>query len=168
MIYRSDSLWLREGEKSGRIGGKVIMKANTKSQEIEAGANLTPAPPLFLSEIAAGFPSTADDELAQELDLNKHLIKHPAATFFLRVKGHSMVKAGIHEGDIVIVDRSLSPANGKVVIACIDGELTIKRLMHTPQGMYLVAENDGYPPIAIQPGNDLRFWGVVTTVIHPL
>jgi DNA polymerase V len=124
--------------------------------------------PLFQSTIAAGFPSPADDELDQELDLNKHLIKHPAATFFLRVKGNSMLKAGIHDGDIVIVDRSIAPADGKVIIASVDGELTIKRLSNTQKGVFLVAENDGYAPIAIHSDNDLRVWGVVTTVIHPL
>lgn len=132
------------------------------------GVHINEAPPLFQSAIAAGFPSPADDEIDQELDLNKHLIKHPAATFFLRVKGNSMLKAGIHDGDLVIVDRSVPPADGKVVIASVDGELTIKRLSHTPRGIYLVAENEGYAPIAVTPDNDLRFWGVVTTVIHSL
>lgn len=126
------------------------------------------APPLFQCAIEAGFPSPADDEMEQELDLNKYLIKHPAATFFLRVKGNSMIKAGIHDGDIVIVDRSIPPADGKVVIACVDGELTIKRLSHTHRGVFLVAENEGYAPIQISSGSDLRFWGVVTTVIHSL
>ena len=79
-----------------------------------------------------------------------------------------MIRAGIHDGDIVIVDRSISPADGKVVIACVDGELTIKRLSQTGRGVFLVAENDGYSPIEIQPDSDLRIWGVVTTVIHAL
>lgn len=140
------------------------MNSERRDESIDVAA----APPLFQSEIAAGFPSPAEDEIEQELDLNRHLIKHPAATFFLRVKGNSMLRAGIHDGDIVIVDRSLSPADGKVVIASVDGELTIKRLSQTARGVLLLAENEGYPPIVVQPGSDLRIWGVVTAVIHTL
>ena len=83
--------------------------------------------PLFLAPVSAGFPSPADDYIENQLDLNKHLIRHPAATFFVRVKGDSMIEAGIHSGDILIIDRSLEPTDKKVVIAIIDGELTGKK-----------------------------------------
>lgn len=122
--------------------------------------------PFYQNAVSAGFPSPAEDEMEDELDLNELLIKHPSATFFLRVSGSSMIKAGIHHNDILIVDRSLEPTNGKVVIASLNGELTVKRLHSTGQRTQLVAENDAYPPIDITEEMDLRIWGVVTNVIH--
>ena len=124
--------------------------------------------PLYQTSVAAGFPSPAENEIENELDLNELLIKKPAATFFLRVAGHSMIKAGIHHGDILIVDRSLSPAHGKVVIASVNGEMTVKRLYRTEKKVLLVAENDAYPPIEITQEMELHIWGVVTSVIHAL
>ncbi len=124
--------------------------------------------PFYQSTISAGFPSPADDHMEEKLDLNDLLIKHPPATFFLRVSGSSMIKAGIHDGDILIVDRSLTASNGKVVIASINGELTVKRLMFDGQRRQLVAENDAYLPIDITDEMDFRIWGVVTNVIHSL
>lgn len=118
--------------------------------------------------IAAGFASPTNDEIEQELDLNKHLIKHPAATFFLRVRGDSMIKAGIHDGDILIVDRSLEPGDRKIVIASVNGELTVKRLSRTKQGVFLVAENEVFSTIQVTSDHDIQIWGVVTTVIHPV
>ena len=84
--------------------------------------------PLYSSKVPAGFPSPADDHMEEKLDLNTHLVKHPTATFFVKASGDSMVGAGIHSGDILIVDRSLNPKSGKIVIAAIDGQLTVKRL----------------------------------------
>ncbi len=125
-------------------------------------------PVLFQSAIEAGFPSPADDVVEQELDLNAFLIKRPAATFFLRVRGDSMIKAGIHEGDILIVDRSLEPGDRKIVIASVNGELTVKRLSLKKQEVFLVAENDAFPAMRITPEQEMKIWGVVTTVIHPV
>ena len=122
--------------------------------------------PLYTSSVQAGFPSPADDYLEEKLDLNKYLIKHPSATFFVKVTGDSMIKAGIHSGDILIVDRSIEPKNNKIVIAAIDGELTVKRLSYKPDGNYLQPENDNYSPIKIDEHNDLTIWGVVTNVLH--
>lgn len=122
--------------------------------------------PFYQSCISAGFPSPADDELADRLDLNELLIKRPSATFFLRVSGHSMIKAGIHHNDILIVDRSMEPSHGKIVIASLDGELTVKRLQIVGKQVYLAAENDLYKPIEITKEMDFRIWGVVTNVIH--
>ena len=85
----------------------------------------------------AGFPSPADDYMEGKLDLNKHLIKHPTATFFVRAAGESMIKVGIHHGDILIVDRSLEAKHGKIIIAAVDGELTVKRLYKSSKGTYL-------------------------------
>jgi DNA polymerase V len=124
--------------------------------------------PLFMVPVAAGFPSPAEDYIEGKLDLNKHLVKHPAATFFVKVAGDSMVDAGIHPGDILIVDRSLEPADKKVVIAVVDGELTVKRIRMKKGRVRLVPENEKYKPIEIE--NDMKFdiWGVVTNVIHSL
>ncbi len=124
--------------------------------------------PLYQTSVSAGFPSAGDDQVEERIDLNKMLIKHPAATFFLRVSGNSMIKAGIHDGDILVVDRSLKAQSGKVVIAAVNGELTVKRLLLEKGRVQLIAENDAYPPIEIEAESELRIWGVVTNVIHSL
>ncbi|MEI8365357.1 MAG: translesion error-prone DNA polymerase V autoproteolytic subunit [Parachlamydiaceae bacterium] len=124
--------------------------------------------PLYQSLVSAGFPSPAEDHVEDQLDLNELLIKHPVATFFLKVSGDSMIKAGIHHGDILIVDRSLEPTNGKVVIASVFGELTVKRLKIEGKRVQLVPENDAYHPIDITGDEELKIWGVVTNVIHGL
>lgn len=124
--------------------------------------------PIYQHSVSAGFPSPADDDIEETLDLNELLIKHPAATFFLKVSGSSMINAGIHQDDILIVDRSIAPSDGKIVIASVNGELTVKRLSIKGKKIELVAENDNYPPIDITEDMELRFWGVVTNVIHNL
>lgn len=122
--------------------------------------------PLYLSKVAAGFPSPAEDYLAEKLDLNEHLIKHPTATFFVRATGNSMINAGIHENDILVVDRSLTPIHGKVVIAAVDGQLTVKRLHKKDQKYMLIPDNPDYLPIEISDDSEVYIWGVVTNVIH--
>ena len=124
--------------------------------------------PLFMVPVTAGFPSPAEDYIEGKLDLNKHLIKHPAATFFVRVTGDSMVDAGIHPGDILIVDRAIEPADKKVVIAIIDGELTVKRIRMLKGKVFLVPENENYKSLKIEEEMNFEIWGVVTNVIHPL
>lgn len=119
-----------------------------------------------MSSVKAGFPSPADDYLEQQLDLNEHLIQHPAATFFVRVDGDSMKGAGIHRGDILIVDRSLETTSGRIVIAVINGEFTVKRLRIENGSIQLEADNPQYPPIRIQNDWDFQVWGVVTYIIH--
>jgi DNA polymerase V len=122
--------------------------------------------PLYSNKVSAGFPSPADSDIECKLDLNTHLIQHPAATFFLRVSGDSMQNAGIQSGDMLIVDKSLEPRHGKIVIAAIDGELTVKRLIKTGERVQLVPENKNYPIIEVNDAQDLVIWGVVTHVIH--
>lgn len=124
--------------------------------------------PLFMVPVTAGFPSPADDYVEGRLDLNTHLIKHPAATFFVRVAGDSMIGAGIHPGDILVVDRSLEAVDKRVVIAVVNGELTVKRLRITPGRIVLAAENPAYSPMEINPDMSFDIWGVVTNVIHAL
>jgi len=122
--------------------------------------------PLYMAAIEAGFPSPAEDYIEGRLDLNQHLMKHPAATFFVRVSGESMINAGIFPGDILIVDRSLEAVDKKIVIAVINGDLTVKRLRIRSGNPFLEPENDQYSHIEITPDMAFEIWGVVTNVIH--
>lgn len=124
--------------------------------------------PLYACRVPAGFPSPADDHLDQALDLNELLIRHPAATFFLRVEGNSMSGAGIHDGDLLVVDRALAARDGKIVVAAVNGELTLKRLRRSAAGLALHAEHPDYRPLPITGDTELVIWGVVTSVIHAL
>jgi DNA polymerase V len=126
------------------------------------------APPLFTSSLPAGFPSPAEDHIDQRLDLNELLIRHPAATFFVRVTGDSMVGTGIRAGDILIIDRAVEPGHNRVVVAVIDGAFTVKRLQMSKNKLLLVAENPAYPDLEITEQMDFQVWGVATYVIHPL
>lgn len=121
--------------------------------------------PLFSHKVVAGFPSPADDYIEKHLDLNDKLIRNKEATFLLVVEGDSMQKAGIQDGDILVVDRSVTPVDGKIVIAALDGELTVKRLSVKSTGTWLVPENDHYPPIPVREESDMVIWGVVTATI---
>ena len=118
--------------------------------------------------VAAGFPSPADDYLESKLDLNDYLIKHPSATFFVRVAGDSMVNAGIHNNDIIIVDRSIKPKHGKIVVAALDGQMTVKRLYRRDKKVILLPENELFKPIEISDSMEIVIWGVATNVIHAL
>lgn len=121
---------------------------------------------LYSSKISAGFPSPAEDDIAAKLDLNDYLIKHPAATFFVRARGDSMKNAGIHENDILIVDRSLKPTDGRIIVLAIDSQLTVKRLKkYSQKRIILCTENPNGKPIEIE-RDDIYIWGVVTNVIH--
>ncbi len=122
--------------------------------------------PIFVARIAAGFPSPAEDYIDKKLDLNEYLIRHPSATFLVRVEGSSMVDAGIHSGDILIVDRALEPVDDKIVIAVVDGELTVKRIRKIKNRLYLAAENPEFSPIEITSEMNFEVWGVVSYVIH--
>jgi len=115
--------------------------------------------------ISAGFPSPALDFEDLAIDLNKHLIKHPAATFYGRVKGESMIDAGIGDGDLLVIDKSLEPTDGKIAVCYIDGEFTLKRIKIDTDCCWLMPANDKYSPIKITSENDLRIWGIVTNVI---
>ena len=124
--------------------------------------------PLCASPVRAGFPSPADDYIEGKLDLNEHLIHHPASTFFVRAEGDSMVRVGIHHGDLLVVDRSLKPSDGTVVVAAVDGDLVVKRLRIRQGAPVLVAEGEGYPEMPIGEGQRFKIWGVVTAVVHGL
>lgn len=122
--------------------------------------------PLYMIPISAGFPSPAEDYLEGTLDLNQLLIRKPAATFFVRVVGDSMTGAGIHCGDLLVVDRSLEAIDGRVVIAVLNGEMVVKRLKVCREQVWLVAENPHYPPIEVTEAMQFEIWGVVVHVVH--
>jgi DNA polymerase V len=115
--------------------------------------------------IRAGFPSPADDFIELSIDLNKHLIKHKDTTFFATVKGHSMKNAGIYDGDLLIIDKSLEPQNDKIAICQIDGEFTVKRIKIERNVVWLIAENEEFAPIKVTRDNELIIWGIVTASI---
>jgi DNA polymerase V len=123
---------------------------------------------LFEAKVPAGFPSPAADYEEDKLDLNRYLIKNPAATFFVRVTGYSMMGAGIYSGDLLVVDRSLEPRDKSVVIAVIDGELTVKRIRIGKKKITLEPENENYSVQQITEDTDFQVLGVVNKVIHAL
>ena len=135
---------------------------------VPEGSATREALPLFLSPVVAGFPSPAEDYLDRKLDLHEHLVRNSAATFFVRAAGDSMMQAGIHDGDLLVVDRSLTPGNGSVVIAAVAGELTVKYLARKNGRVLLVPAHEEYSEIDITENEDTMIWGVVTYAIHKL
>ncbi|MDR1165166.1 MAG: translesion error-prone DNA polymerase V autoproteolytic subunit [Deltaproteobacteria bacterium] len=125
-----------------------------------------PGAPLYETAISAGFPSPAEDYVQEELDLHKLLVRNPPATFFLRVSGDSMLGAGIHNGDLLVVDRSQDAVSGKIVIAAWEGELTVKRLRVRDKRVFLCPDNPAYPEFDITDSENAVIWGVVTYVVH--
>lgn len=121
--------------------------------------------PFIQSGVKAGFPSPAMDFMEYSIDLNKYLIKNPHTTFYIKADGHSMRDAGIDDGDIMIADRSLSPANGKIAICLVDGEFTVKRLKMANDCLYLMPENTDYIPIKVDSSNQFSVWAIVTFVV---
>jgi DNA polymerase V len=127
-----------------------------------------PIPSLIEAFIQAGFPSAADDPLEMPLDLHAMMVKKPAATFFIRVEGDSMKGAGIYSKDLLVVDRSITDYENKIVVARINDEFTVKRLIKENTTIILKPENPNYPPIQIREEMDFEIWGVVTFAIHAL
>lgn len=124
--------------------------------------------PLFDSGVSAGFPSPADDFIEIKLDLNKYLIQHPSATFYGRVNGESMIDDGIHDGDILIIDRAMEPRNGDIVVSVLDGEFTVKRLMIDKESMFLQPANKKYPVVEVSERENFQIWGVVVSIVKKL
>lgn len=123
----------------------------------------------YAAFVSAGLPSPTEDYVEGKIDLNEHLLQNPESTFFIRVTGDSMIDVGIHPGDLLIVDRSLRPSSGKIIIAVVNGELTVKRLMKKSNNkLFLMPENVHYPAIEINEDTEFMIWGVVTNVVHPL
>ena len=150
-----------------KINLKKVLLTETKVSEI-----LTPEKtkeyslPMFLESVSAGFPSPADDYIEGKLDMNEFLIRNPSATFFVRVTGESMIDAGIQSGDILVVDRSLTPKSGSIVISVINGEILVKRLQKEKNEIWLYPDNANYKPIEITSEMSFDVWGVVAFVIH--
>ncbi len=118
--------------------------------------------------IHAGFPSPAADYMTQAIDLNRELVRHPAATFYGRVVGDSMIDAGVEEGDILVIDKALEAKDGDMAVCFVDGEFTLKYLKFHDEGLTLVPANEKYPSIEIREGSDFKMWGVVTYIIKKI
>ena len=128
----------------------------------------TPGKWMVDQEISAGFPSPADDIKEIRISLDRELVKNEEATFYAKVSGDSMIKAGIENGDILVIDRSLNPQNGKIAVCFVDGEFTVKRIEVKKKCIYLNAENPNYKPLKLTKENQLVIWGIVTYVIKKL
>jgi len=120
----------------------------------------------FAEGIKAGFPSPAQDYIDLAFDLNKELVKNPSSTFYGRVRGDSMIDEGINDGDILVIDKSLPPTDGRKAVCYIDGEFTLKTIRFKKDGIYLMPANPAYKPIKVTEENDFIVWGIVTYVIH--
>jgi len=121
--------------------------------------------PLAENGIVAGFPSPADDFFEVSIDLNKELIKHPSATFYGRVEGDSMRDEGIEDGDLLVIDRSLEPSDGKIAVCFIDGEFTVKKIKIEKYSLHFQDSNPDYKPVKVTAENEFIIWGIVTYVI---
>jgi len=124
--------------------------------------------PFVKDGVSAGFPSPAADFMETNIDLNRELSENPLATFYIKVKGNSMIDAGINDKDVLVVDRSLEPQNNKIAICFIDGEFTVKRIQKEQDCLYLMPENANYSPIKVTEENELIIWGIVTYVIKKI
>lgn len=150
-------------------GSMTKRKKNEISEKVEIispGFETVKKIDFFSTRIPAGFPSPAEDFLEKRLDLNDYLIRNQAATFLVRVAGNSMINAGISDGDILIVDRSVEPADGKIILGVLNGEFTVKRIQKKDNRLFLMPENDTFKPIEIAGEMDFQIWGVVTFSIH--
>jgi DNA polymerase V len=145
---------------------RALQLHSTSSIEIYAAQSDTVlALHVVSSGISAGFPSPAMDFIDLTIDMNKHLVKHPSATFYGRVKGMSMKDAGIHDGDLLVIDKSIRPTNDKIAVCYIDGDFTVKRIKIEQECVWLIPENETYLPIKVTSENDFVIWGIVTYVI---
>lgn len=147
---------------------KALLRRHSDVLLLPAQPTEPAAQPLYSHRVAAGFPSPADDYIEARLSLDEHLIPHREATFFVRAIGNSMIHAGIFDGDLLIVDRSVTPTHNHIVIAVLDGELTVKRLYQRDGITMLKAENPRYKDILLKEQQELRIWGVVTATIKQL
>ncbi len=121
--------------------------------------------PFVSAKVQAGFPSPADDFIETKISLDRELIKNKEATFYARVEGSSMIGANIHDGDLLVIDRSLEPRNNRIAVCFIDGEFTVKRLRIEKDHILLMPENEKFDPIKVTQDNDFVIWGVVTYII---
>ncbi len=146
----------------------AIQKQKMPRSTFRSQADVSYNIPLILEHMPAGFPSPAEDYVEQKLDLNQYLIKHPAATFFVRADGESMIGAGINSGDLLVVDRATAATNNAVVLAILNGEFTIKRIRKVGDKLFLIPENPSFKPIEITQDMDFEIWGTVLHVIRSM
>ncbi|WP_200937047.1 LexA family transcriptional regulator [Flavobacterium sp. Leaf359] len=143
----------------------VKMHENDVLEFYSANTDTAISLPFVEGGVSAGFPSPAEDFLENELDFNATFIKHPGSTFYAKVKGNSMKDAGISNGDIMVIDKSLEPKNGDIAVCYLDGEFTVKTIMIEKEVVWLVAQNEQYAPIKVTAENELIIWGIVINVI---
>jgi len=147
----------------------MLKKISSNKQFDFYSANITTELKLPLAErVSAGFPSPAEEYMDLSLDLNKDLITNPSSTFYAKVKGNSMVDAGINNGDIIVIDKAIEPANGKKAVCYIDGEFTLKTIKIKKNELWLIPANPEFKPIKVTEENEFIIWGIVTFVIHKL
>lgn len=147
----------------------MLKKISSNKQFDFYSANITTELKLPLAErVSAGFPSPAEEYMDLSLDLNKDLITNPSSTFYAKVKGNSMVDAGINNGDIIVIDKAIEPANGKKAVCYIDGEFTLKTIKIKKNELWLIPANPDYKSIKVTEENEFIIWGIVTFVIHKL
>lgn len=140
-------------------------KLSTGIDIFSADVSCSLALPYADNGIQAGFPSPAQDYISESIDLNREIVKHPAATFYGRVEGDSMIEEGIEPEDILVIDRSIEPSDGDLSVCCIDGEFTLKRIKLEPDRVWLMPSNESFDPILVTPDKRLEIWGVVTYTI---
>ena len=143
----------------------IPLHSSLELQLFKADTNTALALPYIEQGINAGFPSPADDFLDISIDLNKELIQNKDATYFARVNGNSMIDAGINDGDLLIIDKSIEPSNGKAAVCFIDGEFTIKWLNITKDVIWLTPANKNFKPIKVTKDNDFMIYGIITYII---
>ena len=145
---------------------KLLSKITTRTLDIfPVSVDSVLEIPLVSTAISAGFPSPALDFIDLSIDMNKHLIKRPSATFYGRVKGQSMKDVGITDGDLLVIDKSITPKNDQIAVCYVDGEFTIKKIKFEQDICWLIPANDAYQPIRVTSQNDFLIWGIVTHVI---
>ncbi len=150
------------GEATERVRVPVSMVADVMQLVASRATKL----PLYSCTVQAGLPAEANDDVEDRIDLTQHLVRNPAETFLVRAAGDSMIDANIRDGDLLVVDRHLQPKHGKIVIAAVEGQLTVKFLIHKQGRVYLMPANPEYPPIPVNPETGVTIWGVVTSSVR--
>ena len=150
------------GEPTAIVRVPVSMMVEIKHLALSKGFKI----PLYSNTVQAGFPTGAESDIEDAIDLNKYLVKDPSTTFLVGASGDSMIEAGIRDGDLLVVDRAIKPTNGKIVIAAIDNQFTVKFLKMTEGKFFLIPANAAFSPIPIDKGEDVLILGVVTRSIQ--
>lgn len=151
-----------------RTGMSVLFSPMTRVDLYSPDLSTSLALPYADRGIQAGFPSPAQDHLEEFIDLNRELVRHPSSTFYGRVAGESMIGEGIESGDLLVIDRSIEPADGDLAVCCLDGEFTLKRIRLQPDAVWLIPSNEDFDPILVTPDRRFEIWGVVTHTVKSM